>query len=120
MKWRNWRIFYGDGSRYSDADGSPYDAPRLNVQAIVGFHPQNGRYTVSNKDAYWWEPSQGRWRGGDRHGEWIYMLRLGPRVVLYGEQIGDDEYNACISAALTDQDFPEKTARGRGEEFLHD
>lgn len=109
------RIIYGDGSTFTDADGSPYDAPRLNVQCIVGPDRHNGRYIVSDKDAYWWEEHQERWRGGDRHGEWIYMLRLGPRVVLYGEQIDDDVYNACIVAALTDPDFPPKTARGRGE-----
>lgn len=111
----NWKIFYGGQVTYSDADGSPYDAPRLNVQAIVGPDRNTGRYMVSDKDAYWWIPEEQRWRGGDRHGEWIYMLRLGPRVVLYGEQIDEDEYNSCISAALNDPDFPPKTARGRGE-----
>ena len=114
MKMR-WKIWYGDGSTFSDIDGSPYDAPRLDVQVIVGPDRMTGRYVVSDKDAYWWVPEEQRWRGGDRKGEWIYMLRLGPRVVLYGEQVSDEAYNSCIVAALHDPDFPPKTAIGRGE-----
>lgn len=110
-----WKIFYGDGSTYSSEDGSPFYAPRLNAQVIVGPDRYTGRYMVSDKDAYWWVIDEERWRGGDRHGEFIYMLRRGPRVVLYGEQIDDDAYNSVISAALDDPDFPPKTARGRGE-----
>lgn len=110
-----WRTFYGDGATFSDADGSPYDAPRLNVQVIVGADPQIGRYIVSDKDAYWWEPEHERWFGGDRRGEWDYLCRLGPRVVLYGRAIGDDAYNRAIAAALSDPDFPSKTAWARGE-----
>ena len=70
---------------------------------------------MADKDAYWWVPEEGRWRGGDRHGEFIYMLRLGPRVVIYGEQVADGIYNACVAAAHADQDFPPRTAIGRGE-----
>lgn len=112
-----WRIYYGDGETFSSDDGSPYDAPRLNVQAIVGPSRSTGRYILSRKDAYWWDIECDRWFGGDRHGEWDYMLHLGPRVVIYGRFIGDDEYNACIVAALNDPDFPPKSARGWDEEI---
>lgn len=110
-----WRVFYGGSVTYSSADGSPYDTPRLNVQAIVGADPQSGRYLVSDKDAYWWEPRLERWFGGDRRGEWDYLCRLGPRVVLYGRAVSEADYNSCIAAALADPDFSPKTARGRGE-----
>ena len=30
-----WRIYYGDGSTFSSADGAPSDAPSTNVQAIA-------------------------------------------------------------------------------------
>ena len=108
-----WKVFYGDGTTFSNLDGSPYDAPRLNVMAIIGPDRFTGRYIVSDKDAYWWEND--RWFGGDRRGEWDYLCRLGPRVVLYGRSVPDEHYNAVISAALKDPTFPPKTARGRGE-----
>ena len=114
----SFRIYYGDGSTFSSADGSPFDAPRLGVQSIVGVHRANGRYVVADETAYWWNAEEDRWRGGDRHGEWIYMLRLGPRVVLYGEQVDDDIYNSCVVAAQTDKDFPPRTARGRGDPVI--
>lgn len=110
---RRWRVFYDNMSTYSDADGSPFYAPRLGVQCIVGADLSVGRYMVSDKDAYWWEHE--RWFGGDRRGEWDYLCRLGPRVVLYGRAIPDEQYNSVISAALTDPDFPPKSAWGRGE-----
>ena len=110
-----WRVYYGDMTSFSSADGSPYDAPRLNVQCIAGADPSVGRYMVSDKDAYWWEPELERWFGGDRRGEWDYLCRLGQRVVLYGRAIADDQYNACMAAAKADPDLPPKTARGRGE-----
>ena len=110
-----WKIFYGDGSTFTSADGSPYDAPRLGVQCIVGPDPDVGRYTVSDKDAYWWVEKAGRWTGGDRTGERLYMLRERHPVVLFGEWITDPEYNACIAAANADPDFPPKTAWDRGE-----
>ena len=108
-----WRVYFGDGETFSNADGSPYDAPRLNVMCVVGADPQVGRYIVSDKDAYWWEHE--RWFGGDRRGEWDYLCRARQPVVIYGRAVPDEHYNACISAALNDPDFPPKTARGRGE-----
>jgi hypothetical protein len=100
-----WRIYYGDGSTYSSTDGSPFDAPRLNVQIIVGPDAQTGRYIVAQHDAYWWDNERERWFGGDRRGEWDYLCQLGPRVVLYGRFIGNAEYNACANAAQADVDF---------------
>ena len=111
-----WRVYFGNGSTFSDQDGSPYDAPRLNVMCVVGADPQVGRYMVSDKDAYWWVTLHGRWFGGDRRGEWDYLaFHPGPCVVLYGRAVADEEYNSAIAAALTDPDFPQKSAWGRGE-----
>jgi hypothetical protein len=108
-----WKIYYAGGESYSDADGSPYDAPRLNVMCVVGADFQVGRYMVSDKDAYWWE--HGRWFGGDRRGEWDHLLHARQPLVLYGRAVPDEVYNAAISAALSDPAFPPKTAIGRGE-----
>jgi hypothetical protein len=112
-----WKIFYGDSSTYSDADGSPYYAPRRNVQVIIGPDAANGRYILAHKESYWWDAYRGRWFGGDRWGEWDYLDQLGPRVVLRGRFVSNDEYAACIAAALTDPAFPPKTARDQGERW---
>lgn len=39
-----WAIYYGDGSVYTDRDGSPFDAPGGNVQVIMQ-QQDNGRWT---------------------------------------------------------------------------
>lgn len=109
------KIFYGDGATYSDADGSPWDAPRRNVQAIIGPDKANGRYILAQHDAYWWDEIRRRWFGGDRYGEWDYLDQLGPKVVLRGRFISNEEYASCIAAALNDPDFPPKSARDQGE-----
>lgn len=110
-----WKIFYGDGSTFSDEDGSPYYAPRDNVQVIIGADPETGRYIIAKFDAYWWDIERDRWFGGDRVGEWDYMRQLGPRVVLYGRFIGNNEYDACATAAQLDPNFPQKCGWAQGE-----
>jgi hypothetical protein len=80
-----WRIYYGDGSLYSDGDGSPFDAPGRDVQAIAVEDAQVGRTIHSRRDFYWW--SSIGWWGGDLFGLYDYLLTPGPRKVIFGRSL---------------------------------
>lgn len=39
-----WRIYYGDGSTFSNKEGSPQQAPPWNIQDIIQEDPEKGLY----------------------------------------------------------------------------
>lgn len=112
-----WRVYYSDGSTYSDADGPIQDAPALGVQAIVQRDPNphgTGRFVVHGGgqrpnrvpiDYYCWDDSQGIWAGTDLFGLWDYLQRPGWKRVLFGRTIADETYQRIIMAAGDDPDF---------------
>ena len=108
-----WRVFYGDDATYSNEDGSPFDAPALNVQCIVHSDPEVGRTIRAKCDFYWLVGDS--WHGGDIFGLWDYLTRPGAKKVIFGRSLAPDEYDAVLKAALTDPDFPPKSARREGE-----
>lgn len=112
-----WKIYYTDGSTYSDQDGSPFDAPALHVQVIVVEEPAVGRFLIAQRDRYWWDPERNSWFGGDTQGEFQNNLKKGPKATLYGEFVWNHEYQNCIKAALADPYLPPKSARHPEEVF---
>jgi len=105
----DWRIYYGDGSTY-DSSGSPFDAPALDVQAIIirVNDPANsyGRGLVARFDYYWWVPESQEWFGGDLFGLFDYLTNtLGPKRVLFGRTIGNAEHQDIITRALADKEL---------------
>jgi hypothetical protein len=112
-----WRIYYGDRTTFSAADGGPEDAPALNVQAIVQRDPSphgTGRHVIHGGgqrpnrvpiDYYWWDGEQGIWAGGDLFGLFDYLQRPGWKRVLFGRTIRDEVYQQIIVDAGEDPDF---------------
>ena len=91
------RIYYGDGSTYS---GDPYDAPRTNVQAVVNEESSSptGFAVRTNGQVYVWRDE--RWFDCDQFGMWDYlMLSTGPKAVLFGRTMRNDEYWATVAKA---------------------
>ena len=112
-----WRVYYTGEQTFSDKDGSPYDAPATSVLVICKADEQCGRVLVLAVDFYWWQNKT--WFGGDTAGLYQHlMLDRGPKAVLFGRQVGNDEYDRAVNAALSDPDFPPKTARHRSEKRL--
>lgn len=102
-----WKIFYGDGSTFSNEDGIPACAPALNVQAIA----QNsditiGRRVTSRYDFYWFD--KGEWYGGDLFGLFDFLQRAS--VVKFGRAIPRLEFETILNDAVTDQSLLPKTA----------
>lgn len=104
MREARWRLYYGDGSTFSSADGPPFDAPPANVQVVVcqdsstptGFNLRHGL------DAYYWRDDVG-WQGCDVPGLWDYlMMHRGPKVVLFGRSVRDDDFWKIVSRSSTE------------------
>jgi hypothetical protein len=108
-----WKVYYGDGSTFSDKDGPPSQAPTLNVQIIIvrddDPNSQLGRYPVHRFDYYWWDDPE--WFGGDLFGLFDYLSRPGDKRVLFGRTISNADHQAIVDAALADTDLIRRSSR---------
>ncbi len=113
-----WKVYYTGGGTFSALDGSPYDAPTTDVQVLVVTDTVVGRRLILNRDYYWWDHRREMWFGGDVAGFYQYLFALGPKKVLFGTMVTNEEHHVIVHAALADPDFPYKSARTVGEETL--
>jgi hypothetical protein len=96
-----WRIYYGDGSVFTDADGSPWDAPRVDVQVIA--QEKDGDYErVCGRDHYYWEPERGGWCNSDIFGAMDHLIRSHRQCLLFGRQMSDEGYRQVHMRMLKD------------------
>ena len=101
-----WRIFYGDGSTFSNNDGAPGDAPAWDVQVIVQVDPITGRYNQTGDNYYVW---RGRWVGVDQVGLIDYLAHEAPSVVRFGKTVGNEQHRRVLEVAEADPDFPSRS-----------
>jgi len=113
----NWRIYYADGSTYSDQDGAPEDAPARDVQVVVISDRNHGWMTQALTDYYVWDDRGGglRWWGVDLFGLYDYLIEPGYKCVLFGRTIAKQDFNEIFERACADKDFPKKTSYANGE-----
>lgn len=108
----DWRIYYGDGSTFHCSEGTPFDAPRLNVQIIQQQRDDmpRGYGLIHGKDIYgWmggelvdgvWLPGTFGWQGFDTAGMYDYlMMQPGPKVLLFGRTLHNEMYQKCVRRA---------------------
>ena len=136
----NWRIYYADGSTYSDADGEWMKAPERGVICVVVRDPTGawGRWVNSG-----FAPRRPRCEhcGRATYNEYYVNLPDGdePRAtheltafraqaqragvndveacIKYGEQAPQEVWNAIMQRAVEDPDFPKGTPRRRYSDF---
>ena len=90
-----WRVFYDDGTTYSSEDGTPFDAPRQGVQAIV--QAKDGDYEkVFGRDHFYYEAKRGGWVTCDLFGCIDHLLRAERQCVLFGRQMADSDFRAVM------------------------
>jgi len=93
-----WRIYYGDGTAFSDRDGSPFQAPPAGV-IVIAFTEGEKTKLAHSKDYYLWR--EDGWYQADMGGLWGYLLlSTGPKYVLAGRTIRTDEYLKIVSRAV--------------------
>ena len=95
-----WRIYYADGSTYSDA---PEEAPKTGVQVIATLREgPNGPWVEQEQlsDYYFW--TDDGWHGSDLqgYGLWEYLVGPGWRLVLFGSRVTTLEYRAIVDRAV--------------------
>lgn len=116
-----WRIYYAGGATYSDSDGSPFDAPKRGALVIVRADRQVGRIVIFDCHYYCWRDDVGWFGVGktDTLGAGLveYLMEAGPRVVLFGYTVTNEEFNNTMRAAMNDADFDIKSARHPIEDF---
>lgn len=92
-----WIIFYTDGSIFTSADGTPWDAPRRSVQSIAVSRDAEVRdwYNINMFDYFYWEEYTkdgqpvGGWQGGDGFTMYDHLLRAKHPCVLFGRMLSD-------------------------------
>jgi len=104
----NWKIYYGDGTTY-DGDQDPYLAPTTNAQIAVIADPNHGWTMQAYEGFYWYEPDMDAWIAGDSFGYNDYMLRDGPKKVIFGRTIDTAEFTRIMSVAINDPAIPVKS-----------
>jgi hypothetical protein len=100
-----WKIYYGDGTTFTNLQGSPDEAPVFDVQFIVQLCGEV-RDTLMNADYYIMLES-GMWVGCDMVG---LLDRLIHRIpfsgTLVGRWIERDVYREMQLKVARDKDFP--------------
>lgn len=105
------RIYYDGQPPY---DGPPYESPGLGVLVIVQEDRDHGRRLITQGDYYIWRDE--RWWAVDFIGMIDYLLQPGPRKVIVGRKVDNEDYYAAVRSAERDPDFPTRTAWAMGEE----
>ncbi len=91
-----WRIYYDDGSVFTDADGSPYDAPRTGVQAIAQPNETVGWYILTSADAFYWEEEREGWNKADEYTKWDHLIRAKYPLLVFGRMMATPDYKKLV------------------------
>lgn len=94
-----WCIYYGDWTTYTSEDGSAWDAPGRNVQVVLTGDSDHNWAVVNIRDFYWYLPETDQWEGGEIFGLWDYLVRPGPKKVIFGRALPNLEFRAIVDHA---------------------
>ena len=114
----NWKVYYSDGSTFSNQDGTPWIVPALGVQVIIQADIDHGWETQAHDDYYVWDDRGDgpKWWGVDDFGMWEYLfIEPGHKRVLSGRRMSRERFSEIFKRAMNDPDFPKKTASACGE-----
>lgn len=106
-----WKIFYVDGSTFSNQDGAPEDALGSGVVAIAQEDELVGVQIHSGSDFYCFAEEFDGWYGLDYFGLAQYLIRPGMKIVKLGEVMSTQKYRELIMAIQKDSQLPNKSSR---------
>lgn len=102
-----WKIYYSDGSFFTNKDGNPEDAPGRGVQIILQRDDMIGREVLRATDFYVWKDN--KWYAMEYFGFVDYLIQPGLKIVKLGEYITNEEYRRLLGLAINDDGFPKKS-----------
>ena len=105
-----WKIFYEDGTTFTDQDGTPFEAPTSGVLVVICENDEVGRVLVYGQSYYFWWQEHGQWWAGNIIGMFDYLNRPGAKKVLFGREVPGKDWNKAIDEAEKDPYLPPKTA----------
>ena len=110
-----WAIYYGDGTKFTDIDGSPYNAPRTDVQIIAFKNNQMGWEILSQSDYYYYEENGHGWCiAADQFNVFDVLTRVKQPLILFGRWLSQDDFRRVVLKMLDDLPEP-KTLWRKGE-----
>lgn len=102
-----WKIYYTDGSVFSNEDGEPWDAPRTGVQIVVVPDDELGRRCIDKEDYVCWHDDAQTWVGHDLSGLFQYLDAPGCiKVVLRGYYLPRSKWMEIHKRAIHDEGLP--------------
>jgi hypothetical protein len=131
-----WKLYYGDGTTFSDEDGTWEEAPWRGLIALVVMEPDTGWFIEEGSDGRIQAYVNPSWTdnpiGVDYFGLVDYLLEMGymtgdmvikdippDELASYGVKIGrtidTKEFYRLRHKASNDPDLPQKSARKWGE-----
>ena len=113
-----WKIYYGDGSTFTDGDGLPQDAPCRNIQVIAQVSDVVGQTIIRNTDFYIFSEELGGWEGVDNYGLWDYLSDPGLKIVKFGRIVTNQRWYELQTVVKNDDYLPPKTAWFKHERRL--
>ena len=113
-----WRIYYCDGTTFSDEAGPAEPAPCDGVMVVVQRDLTAEIERLYYKHFYVWSTRYDCWLGlGDQrapgdghHGLYSYLRQPGWKKVLNGETVPYHVFTRVLDRAINDPDFPPKSA----------
>jgi hypothetical protein len=93
-----WRVFYGDGSTFDNLQGSPFDAPRLDVQVIVQKNDTVGWKILNGHDYFYFDPKRDGWQETN---EWHdTLLATYHPLLLFGRRMSRADWSRMRRRAI--------------------
>lgn len=106
----HWRIYYADGSTYSDQDGVWFDAPADGIVAVNTRYPAFGARTLSGVDYYYCLPMTDEVHQTDDLGP--FLRRYVPDIK-FGVALPRERFMEIVRSACADPDFPRSNPQRR-------
>ena len=106
-----WKIYYTDGTTFSNKDGNPEDAPGWGVAAVVQEDSVVGAQVYHQKDFYCFDKKFKGWCALDSFGFAQYVSEPGKKIVKLGDNMPTHKYKELINSLRKDKDLPKKSAR---------
>ncbi len=107
-----WALYYDDGTRFTDEDGSPAEAPARGVQVIAESDPDVGRRLHLRADFYLYLGD--RWISVDIHGLIDHLADV-MGLVKVGRMLSRPDFLEIYERAIADDHLPKKSGYVPGE-----